>query len=270
MDDLTLPQLPDTQPPDTQSDAPARKRRFGIAQILLGVGALVAMALGGGIGAYIVHNKTQHNKQVLAQARAAAKTVTKPSALTAGVRADGSHYGPLFAYLLPIPAGYALGPDYCGLGNNTAVSGSQISDETDLLLCGQPQSDTSTPNLADVPIEKLAVRSYVDTAASLVVQIALVQTDINNAGQESENFNSTLSDTTNYRQGPSIPGYNQATCVLPPELGSDTLDSMICLALSGDVEVRVNAYGTAPLDQDAIAQLVSQQLHLLATNQTIG
>jgi hypothetical protein len=270
MDDLTAPEPAQPVQREPQPGAPAKKRRFGTARILLGVGALVAMALGGGIGASIVHGKTQHNKQVLAQARTAAKTDTKPSALTAGVSADGSHYGPLFAYLLPMPAGYALGPDYCGLGNNTAVAGSQISDETDILLCGQPQSDTSGPSLADVPIENLAVRTYSDTTASLVVQIALVQTDISDAAEESENFDSTLSDTTDYRQGPSIPGYSQATCALPPELGSDTLDSMICLALSGDVEVRVDAYGTAPLDQNAIAQLVSQQLRLLTTNQTIG
>jgi hypothetical protein len=260
MDDLTLPEPPNP------------KRRFGTAQILLGVGALVSMALGGGIGAYIVHGKTRHNQQVLAQAKAAAGTDAKPPPQTAGVRADGSHYGPLFAYLLPLPAGDTLGPDDGDFGNNTSLTSSQITSDIDGLLSGLPQSDLSSArgSLADLQIKNLAVRTYADSSSGMVVEIALVQVDVSDATQTANAFTSMISDLNVFRQGPSVPGYSQATCVLPPGLGSDTLDSMICTASSGDIEVRVDAYGTAPLDQDAIAQLVSRQLDLLKTNQTIG
>jgi hypothetical protein len=209
---------------------------------------------------------------VLAQAQAADGTGTKPAPQTAGVRADGSHYGPLFAYLLPIPAGDTLGPDDADFGNNSALDAAQISGDIDGLLSGLPQSDMSSArgSLADLQIKNLAVRTYADTSDGMVVEIALVQVDVSDATQTANAFSSMVSDLNVFRQGPSVPGYGQAECVLPPGLGSDTLDSMICTASSGDIEVRVDAYGTAPLNQDAIAHLVSQQLDLLKTNQTIG
>lgn len=291
MDNLTVPEPSDTQaatseptPEPTQPvwsepqylAPPAvsvpTKKSIGTGKILLGVGALVSMALGGGVGAYIVHGKTQHNQQVLAQARAAASAGTKQVSQTAGERSDGSHYGPLFAYLLPIPAGDTLGPDDGDFGDNSSLTSTQITSDIDGLLSGLPQSDMSSArgSLADLQIKNLAVRTYTDTSAGMVVEIALVQVDVSDATQTANAFTSMISDLNVFRQGPSVPGYSQAECVLPPGLGSDTLDSMICTASSGDIEVRVDAYGTAPLDQDAIAQLVSQQLDLLKTNQTIG
>lgn len=270
MDDLTNKPLAET--PAAQK--PVAKKRFGIARILLGLGALLSMALGGGVGAYVVHSKNQHNQQVTAQALAAAKAAsgTKPRPQTAGIRSDGSHYGPLFAYLAPLPAGFTLGPDYCGMGNNDSLSGSQITDETNLMLCGQPLSDISGTNggLVNYSIQNAAIRSYANVSSTLVVQIALIQTDVNDATLMSESLDSTISSSGFYRQGPIVPGYSQATCALPSSVGSDTLDSMICLGQSGDIEVRAFAYGSAPLDQNVIAHLVSEQLQLLTTTQTIG
>ena len=76
-----------------------------------------------------------------------------------------------------------------------------------------------------------------------MVQIALIQSDVADATETTRLFQSTISDADVFRQGPPVPGFSQATCVLPPGLGSDTIDSMICQASSGDVLVRVNAYG---------------------------
>ena len=252
-----------------QPAAPAKKP-VGTARILVGVGALLSIALGGGVGTYIVHTKKVHNQQVTAAALA--KVVARPPSQSAGVRADGSHYGPLFAYLLPVPSGYTLGPADGNYGNNTSLTASQINGDVEGLLSGEPQSDMSSARgtLADVAIKFLAVRTYTNVNTSLVVEIALVQSDTSDATKNATTFNSLISDANIFRQGPTVPGYPQATCVLPPGLGSDTIDSMICTAPSGDIEVRVNAYGTAPLDQNAIAQLVSQQLDLLKTNPTIG
>lgn len=263
---------PVAERPDAQQ--PAAKKRVGIARILLGIGALLSIALGGSIGADVVHGMNQRNQQATAQALVAAKaaSATKSRPQTAGVNPDGSHYGPLFAYLAPLPAGYTLGPDYCGMGNNESLTGSQITDETDLMMCGQPQTDVSGTNggLVNYSIQNAAVRSYANVSSTLVVQIALIQTDVNDATLMSEALSSTISSSGFYRQGPIVPGYSQATCALPSSVGSDTLDSMICLGQSGDIEVRAFAYGSAPLDQNTIAQLVSEQLELLTTTQTIG
>lgn len=250
---------------------PARVRRpIGRGRILVALGALVSIALGGGVGALIVHAKTRHNQQVTAQALAS--VAARPQPQTAGVRSDGSHYGPLFAYLLPVPAGYGLGPSDADYGNNSYLTKAQINSDLDGLLSGVPESDLSSAkgNLADVAIKDVAVRTYADPSTTLVVEIALIQSDVADATDTTRQFQTTISDVDVFRQGPSVPGYGQATCVLPPGLGSDTIDSMICQASSGDILVRVNAYGTAPLNMNTIAQLVSRQLDLLKTNQTIG
>ena len=257
--------------PPQPAAKPARVRKpIGTARIMVAVGALVSIAVGGGVGALIVHGKTRHNQQVTAQALASA--AARPQPQTAGVRSDGSHYGPLFAYLLPIPAGYDLGPSDADYGNNSYLTKDQINSDLDGLLSGVPQSDLSSAkgSLADVSLKDMAIRTYADPSTTLVVQIALIQSDVADATENARLFQSTISDADVFRQGPPVPGYGQATCVLPPGLGSDTIDSMICMASSGDVLVRVNAYGTAPLDMTTITQLVSRQLDLLKTNQTIG
>ncbi|HEV2640449.1 MAG TPA: hypothetical protein VGX23_35275 [Actinocrinis sp.] len=266
---------PGTEPPPGPSVPPAAKpprvrKPIGTGRILVGVGALVSIAIGAGVGAVIVHGKNQHNQQVTAQALAAAGT--KPQPQTAGVRADGSHYGPLFAYLMPIPSGYVLGPGIADYGDNSYLTQSQIKSDFDGLLGGQPQSDLSSAkgSLADVTIKAVAVRTFANPSDSLVVEVELIQSDVQNAAKNTAAFEATISDADIFRVGPSVPGYSQAKCSLPPGLGSDTIDSMICLASSGDIEVRVNAYGNAPLDTDSITQLVAQQLGLLKTSQTIG
>jgi hypothetical protein len=261
MDDLTIPQQP-----------AAPRKRIGLGKILIGLGALLSIAVGGGVGAYIVHHENQHNKQVIAQAKASVVPIPKSKPQTAGVRADGSHYGPLYPYLLPTPAGYTLGPDDGTCGDNAVLTAAQFDGDISCLIPGQPQSDLADAksSLADVQVTNLAVRTYRNTATSLVLEIELVQSSLDGAAQNSADFASTISDPSLFSQGPAVPGYDQATCVLPPGLGSDTVDSMICVASIGDMEVRVDAYGIAPLDQPAIAQIVSRQLDLLKTNQKIG
>ena len=277
MDDLTISETTDEQADGPELASP--KKRIGTGRILIGVGAL------------IVHNKNQDNQQAVAQAKAAA--AANPKAQTAGVRSDGSHYGPLFAYLLPVPSGYVLGPDDADYGNNTTVSAPQVNRDIDGLLPGQPQADLSSAAsaLAQLSLKGVAVRTYADDSTSLVVEIVLIQANASDGAGNDDTLKSTIADPNTFSLGPEVPGYPDAECMLPPGLGSgtgntgdtgstgdtgdtldtsDTFDSVICMASSGDVEVRVNAYGAAPLDMTSITQLVSRQLDLLKTNQTIG
>jgi hypothetical protein len=252
---------------------PAPTRTFPRAKALIAAGAVLSIAVGAGVGTYIVQQR-QHRKD---QAIAAAEAVqaAKPKPVAAGIRADGSHYGTLFAYLLPIPDGYVLGPYDANYGNNTYVSAAQITTQLEDLLSGIPKSDMSNAKgaLANTHLKGVAVRTLDNSSSSsgtlVVVSIELLQFDVKDAKSASDSFNRLVSDLNVFRTGPSVPGYGQAKCVLPPGLGSDKVDEMLCVASSGDVEVMVDAQGIAPLDQSKIATLVGQQLDRLKTSQTI-
>ena len=261
---------PNIPPVGYQPYVPAPARTFPRAKALIAAGAVLSIAVGAGIGTYIVQQRQDRNDQAIAAAKAV--QAAKPTPVTAGVRADGSHYGTLFAYLLPMPDGYALGPYDANYGNNSYVSASQITTQLEDLLSGIPKSDMSNAKgaLANTHLKGVAVRTLASTSSSSeVVSIELLQFDVKDAKSASDSFNRLVSDLNVFRNGPSVSGYSQAKCVLPPGLGSDKVDEMLCVASSGDVEVMVDAQGVAPLDQSQIATLVGQQLDRLKTSQTI-
>jgi len=249
---------------------PAPTRSFPRAKALIAAGAVLSIAVGAGIGTYVVQQRQHRNDQAITAAEAV--QAAKPKPVTAGIRADGSHYGTLFAYLLPVPDGYSLGPYDANYGNNSYVSAAQITTQLEDLLSGIPKSDMSNAKgaLANTHLKGVAVRTLENgSSSSVVVSIELLQYDVKDAKSASDSFNRLVSDLNVFRNGPSVPGYSQAKCVLPPGLGSDKVDEMLCVASSGDVEVMVDAQGIAPLGQSEIATLVGQQLDRLKTPQTI-
>jgi hypothetical protein len=240
--------------------------------ILAVVGALAAIAVGAGVGEYVVHGRdTNRTNQISAiKAADAARLATLRTPVKAGVRSDGSHYGPLFAYLLPTPGGWNLGPDIGVIGNNDYVSESQLNTDLQNSLLAVPKSDmSSTENtLTDLHLQGIAVRSMLNAPGTLELDFSLLQLDPTQASTDQKSLG-VLVDDLGWRQGASVPGYPSATCVLPPGLGSDTLDSMTCIAAYGDVEVFVQASGTAPLDQNTTVQMLARQLNRLKSNQTL-
>ena len=240
--------------------------------ILAVVGAVASIAVGVGVGAYVVHgrNSDRANQISAIQAADAAQLAKLRTPVTAGVRSDDSHYGSLFAYLLPTPDGWSLGPDVGVVGNNDYVSASQINTDLQNSLLDVPKSDmSSTQNtLADLHLQGLAVRSMLNNTDTLQVSVQLLQLDPTKASADQKALG-VLVDGLFWRQGASVPGYPTATCVLPPGLGSDTLDSMLCIASYGDVEVLVQSEGTAPLDQSTTVQMVARQMDRLKSSQTL-
>lgn len=259
----TWPPAPPTQP--------AAKRGVPRGRVLLAAGAVISIAVGAGVGVAIVRHREGHNNQLIAAARAAA--ASRPAPVTGAVRADGSHYGSLFAYLLPMPSGYQPGPYDGNYGNNSYVPAAQITSQLEDLLSGIPKSDMSNAKgaLADTHLKGVAVRTMQSDSANTgtVVSIELLQFDVKDAKSAAQNFDNLVSNLNVFRTGASVPGYAQAKCVLPPGFGSDKLDEMLCVASSGDVEVMVDAQGTIPLDQNAVASLVARQLDRLKTAQSI-
>lgn len=259
------PQQPGFAVPPTRTRNPLFRIRA-----LIGGGAVAAMVAGGVFGGYIVQQRQDRNDQAVAAAKAAQGQ--QPQPLAAGVRSDGSHYGPLFAYLLPVPSGYTLGPDVTVYGNDGYYTADQIASGFDDLLSSIPKSDLTNlkGRLASQHLKGVAVRSVVQTDSSQTVSIVLRQLDATAAKSDADTFVSLFTDLNVFRTGPSVPGYPQAKCMLPPGLGSDKFDTMECVAVSGDVEVMVFTQGTAPLDQGAVAQMIAQQLDRLKSPQTLS
>ena len=253
---------------------PPPPRQSSRGKVLIAAGAVLSMMIGAGVGTYIVQQRQHRNDQAVAAAEAAqAAQATNFPPVTGGVRTDGEHYGSLFAFLLPVPAGDTLGPDDADYGNNTYVSAAQITTQLEDLLSGIPKSDLSNAKgaLANISLKGAAVRTLEASSSSSqqAISIELLHYDVKDAKNAADSFDRLVSDLNVFRNGPSVPGYSGAKCVLPPGLGSDKLDEMLCVASSGDVEVLVDAEGTAPLDTNSIATLVGQQLDRLKTSQTI-
>jgi hypothetical protein len=240
--------------------------------ILAVVGALASLAIGAGIGAYVVHGRDtdRANQTSAIRAADAARIAKLREPVTAGARSDGSHYGSLFAYLLPTPGGWKLGPDVGTSGDNDYISAAQINTNLQNSLLNVPKSVLSnTQNaLSGLHLQGVAVRSMLSSSNSLQLDFTLLQLDPTLASGDQKNL-AALVDGWDWRQGASVPGYPSATCVLPPGLGSDTLDAMVCIASYGDVEMIAQAEGTAPLDQNTTVHLVAQQLDRLKSNQTL-
>jgi len=240
--------------------------------ILAVLGALASVAIGVGAGGYVVHGRDSNraNQISVIQAADAARLAKLRTPVTAGVRSDGSHYGSLFAYLLPMPTGWQSGLDVGMLGNNDYVSGAQLNTDVQNSLLDVPKSDMSSTEstLTDLHLQGVAVRSMVNSANTLQLDFSLLQLDPTLASSDQKALE-ILVDGLDWRQGASVPGYPSATCVLPPGLGSDALDAMTCMAAYGDVEVIVQAEGTAPLDQNTTVRMLEQQLNRLKADQTL-
>lgn len=240
--------------------------------VLAVVGALASVAVGAGIGAYVVHGRDAARTRQIStiQAADAAQIAKLRTPVQAGVRSDDTHYGSLFAYLLPTPSGWALGPDVESIGDNDYVGPTQINKELQNSLLNVPKSDQSSTQstLADLHLQAIAVRSMVNSADTLELNVKLLQLDPKAASAD-QKLLSALVDGFAWRQGESVPGYSGTACVLPPGSGSDKLDSMMCIASYGDVEVIVQAEGVAPLDQNTTVRMVAQQLDRLKADQTL-
>jgi len=235
-------------------------------------GALAAIAVGAGVGTYVVHNRqSDHDNQIASiKAADAAQLAKLDTPVTAGARSDGSHYGSLFAYLLPTPSGWSLGGDVGSEGNNSYLTQSQINAQVQGELLQVPKSDlgSSESTLTNLHMQGIAVRSMLKADDTEQLSFELLQLDPKQATADQKALG-VFVDGLGFRQGASVPGYPNVSCVLPPGLGSDKLDSMLCVGSYGDVEVTLQVDGTAPLDQNTAVQMMAQQLDRLKSAQTL-
>ncbi|MEU1290512.1 hypothetical protein [Kitasatospora sp. NPDC005856] len=234
---------------------------------LLRAGAATAAAALVGIVIGIGIIKTQYDDP--APATAAAPSTGPTPAATAtpyGAKSNGSHFGSLRDLLLPVPAGYELGPDDSGYGNDTELSGEQLAAELDADLQQLPKEkrDKMRAYWESMHVKATGVRTYRAAGDDLVVGLKLRQFNQQEVQRINEYTAVFTGDTGLFRIGPAIPGHPEAHCYLMPAPPSAPIDYLECSAAEGDLLVIMSAEGVAPLPKDKIVALFTLQLDRLA------
>ena len=251
------PELQSEPAPESAPTAP-RKGRW----IALGLaGVLVAVATGYGIG-----------EAILANEKAPAVVATAPAPAPApaiGVRPDGSHFGPLSALLLPVPATMSLGSDDPAFGNDTVLAPAQYQAFFNEDFAELSGSDRSRLNgLLDVSgLNGAALRTYM-VSDQMELEVGMFQMTRNRVVADSALRQELANATGGFTGSVGVTGFPQAHCYLPPLQQGDRLDYMNCDAVIGDLLVTMHAYGVGPLDSTDAAGLFQQQLTRLGNSES--
>lgn len=258
-------QYPVQYPMPAPGARPARKRRG-----LFVAGWLVsALAVGTGAGFGILAatgtSKTSMTGFGVPAVASPTPTPTPSPSVTSGVRPDGTHYGSVKDFLLPIPDGYKAGPDEGDFGNDGSIPADQADPTVELLFGSLPASDMSTAQgaLTAGHMSDGAVRTYESQTGELDISVTVLRLDPAQSAESTKQFESVVKLSRAFRIGPKVPGHPDALCVLPATAVGETLDGMICLGTVGDTFAIARAEGSVPLDATAVTKLFGQQLDLL-------
>ncbi|MFJ2582172.1 hypothetical protein [Kitasatospora aureofaciens] len=259
--ELPAGELPTAEQPATPP-VPRPASRF---LLRAGAATVAAALVGVAIGIGII--KTQYDDP--APAAAAGPSAAPAPTATAtpfGARSNGNHFGSLRDLLLPVPAGYELGPDEGGYGNDAEIGAEQLSAELDDQLQQIPKDkrDKLRAYWEGLHVKATGVRTYRTSADDLVIGLKLRQFNQQEVQKLNEYTAVFTGDTGLFRIGPEIPGHPEAHCYLMPAPPSAPIDYLECSAAEGDLLVVANAEGVAPLPKDKIVALFTMQLDRLA------
>ncbi|MCJ0873648.1 hypothetical protein [Streptomyces sp. AP-93] len=173
--------------------------------------------------------------------------------------------------LLPIPAGFTLGPDLGANGKDFYVSGEKAVDGFKESRDGLSTTERKKRDemLAGLKLKGLAGRSYTKgegrSKGEWVAEVRIMQADPKAVGNHAEIVKKILELTGDKREAPKVDGFPDAKCSLMAmgEEGKETIDSIDCTAVEGDVVVTFRAYGAKPFStSDAVAFFKNQMSHL--------
>ena len=260
---LTSEPAPDFAPEPAPALAPetSRPKPGRVRWVALGTAAVLsAVVVGGGVGYGVL--------QVVNKPKSHAAAAKKPAPAkppTYGAHSDGDHYGSLGDLLLPVPGGMRLGPDYYEFGNDTVLSVAEYHAvyDKDISFLSTAERKAEEQYFKSLHVKGYALRSY-QPGSGLVVTIKLLQENQQSAAAAAKAQKQEIDATGAFRPGPGVPGFPKAHCFMPPLPSGDKLDYMDCDATIGDMDVRLEADGVAPLDSTTAVQLLSQQLTRLA------
>ncbi|MFE2910064.1 hypothetical protein [Kitasatospora indigofera] len=246
---------------------PAAPRGTG-SRILRGAAATVAAALVGVvIGVGIIEVRYDDPAPAAAGPAVGPAPAPSPSPTAFGAKSNGNHFGGLRDLLLPVPAGFALGPDYGSYGNDTELTAEQLAAEVDEGVKDVPadKRERVKQYWNGLHVKGTGVRTFKSSAGDLVVSLKLRQFNQQEVQKENEYTAIFTGDTGLFRTGPEIPGHPEAHCYLMPVPPSAQIDYLECSAAEGDLLVVMDVEGVAQLPKDKIVSLFTAQLDRLAS-----
>ncbi|MBD0692727.1 hypothetical protein [Streptomyces sp. CBMA123] len=268
-----VPASPEPAGPTTEftpqgaiESAPAAPHPASRRLLRAGAATVAAALVGVVIGVGIIKTRYDDPAPVAAAGPTAAPAPTA-TPTPFGAKSNGSHFGSLRDLLLPVPAGYAPGPDEGGYGNDTELGAGQLSDEMDAELQQIPKDkrDKLRSYWEGLHVKGTGVRTYRNEDNHLVVGLRLRQFNQQEVQRINEYTAVFTGDTGIFRSGPQVPGHPEAHCYLMPAPPSAPIDYLECSAAEGDLLVIMSTEGVAPLPKDKIVALFTMQLDRLAS-----
>ncbi|MCZ0980562.1 hypothetical protein O1L60_20655 [Streptomyces diastatochromogenes] len=233
---------------------------------------VVLGAVGGGV-AYtaVTVDRADRSAPTVAWADPSPSATAQDPAADSGTRGRAST--PMSRLLLPVPDGYALGADIEGYGNDDEIPAKQaaaVLKQTGKSFYGKKRR-AYEKEVDRLGIQGMAMRSYAAQDSSLQVEVVILRMKDKKSVRKFFEVRRELSEAFELRKGPKIKEYaKNSACYLGPKPakpeGSDAeertpdLQQMTCSAYDGEVMVTVTAFGAAPFDEKAVANLVEKQL----------
>ncbi|MEU2025001.1 hypothetical protein ABZ565_23085 [Streptomyces sp. NPDC016469] len=240
--------------------APASGRKRVAARVAVAVLLLAAV---GGAAAYT--KVTVDGADRTSEAAVWQKPAHKPGKDPAGDVSRGRASTALSKLLLPVPAGYRLGPDVDEHGNDGELSGRAATAEMKDMgrgLAGKERRELER-RIDKLKIQGVAVRSYASNRNDLVIDTQLVRMKDKKGIRDLYALQAGLfEDMGVFRDGPKISGHrNKARCFRTPKDEEQRLDGVYCVAYEDELMFTFSAWAPAPADTSAIAELVKDQLN---------
>ncbi|MFC9325863.1 hypothetical protein [Kitasatospora sp. NPDC057015] len=249
--------------------APAPRGPGGTGRRILRAGAatVAAALVGVVVGVGIIEVGYDDAPVAAAPAAGPAPAAPAPSPTPFGAKSNGNHFGGLRDLLLPVPAGFGLGPDYGTYGNDTELTAEQLAAEIDEGLKDVPADKRQQVKAYwdGLHVKGTGVRTFKASAGELVVSLKLRQFNQQEVQKENQYTAIFTGDTGLFRTGPEIPGHPEAHCYLMPVAPSAQIDYLECSAAEGDLLVVMDVEGVAQLPKDKIVSLFTAQLDRLAS-----
>ncbi|MFD9334090.1 hypothetical protein ACFWBF_06680 [Streptomyces sp. NPDC060028] len=176
--------------------------------------------------------------------------------------------------LLPVPTTFTLGPDLADDGNNFFVSGESAVEgfkdaRKGLSSTERKQRDEA---LAELKLKGLAGRSYTKGGGQMVLEVRIMQADPQSLGKFAEVTKKLIEFMGEGRDAPKVDGFPDAKCSVTGlgKKDNETIDSLDCVAVEGDVMVNFRAYGPKPFSTSDATQFFKNQLtHLKSPGESV-
>ncbi|MFJ6798290.1 hypothetical protein [Streptomyces sp. NPDC091268] len=253
----------DTVPAPAQPARPFNRKKAAV----IAAGVAAAVLAGGGFWASIAladADRTAPTRYWTAAGEHAAQP-EKPAAVPANE---------LSAKLLPVPSTFTLGPDLAADGNNFFVSGESAVEGFKDSRKGLSSTERKKRDeaLAELKLKGLAGRSYTKGRGDMVLEVRIMQADPQSLGKFAEVNKKLIEFLGDGRDTPKVDGFPDAKCSVMAlgEKDKESIDSLDCVAVEGDVMVNFRAYGPKPFSTADATQFFKNQLtHLKSPGESV-